>query len=228
LPTGLSLKARLILWSLCFLTLVLGGGGFFWYTTQERQLLERLDAELLSTARDFVCLYNGVGQAALEQQTYCQTLNQLSMRQGGQLAIALYSATGRQLCSNSHPHIQLLQLAEQTQSTTLAGRNAYESLSVAGTKLRQLTYPVIRDGEVILQLQLASPLKDLRERLFLFSLLLATATAMSLVCFTVLQWVLLMNNNRQHIPTKEVFLQALRLLLFSQHSPGTRHIDLTI
>ncbi len=229
MPTGLSLKTRLILWSLCFLTLVLGGGGFFWYYTQERQLLERLDAELLSTARDFVCLYNGIAPDASEQQTYCQTLNQLSLRQGGQLAISLYTAEGRHLCSNSHPHIQLLQLADQTQSATLDGRNAYESLQVAGTQLRQLTYPVIRDGKVILQLQLASPLKDLRERLFLFSLLLATVTAMTLVCFIVLQWVLL---SKLLNPLKQMAAQINqsnddephRPYLLPQSSPAELHL----
>ncbi len=191
MPAGLSLKARLTLWSLCFLALVLGGSGFFWYHTQQQQLYSRLDAELLSTARDFVCLYNGLDPAISEQQAYCQSLNQLSMRQGGQLAISLYSPEGKHLCSNNHPHIKLLLLPEQGQSKTLSGLNAYDSPTAGETQLRQLTYPVIKNGNIILLLQLASPLKRLHQQLFLFALLLISVAAMTLICFTVLQWFLL-------------------------------------
>ncbi len=191
MPAGLSLKTRLTLWSLCFLTLVLGGGGFFWYYSQQQQLYARLDAELLSTARDFVCQYNGIDPSISEQQAYCQTLNQLSMRQGGQLAISLYSAAGNHLCSNNHPHIQLLRSPEQSQAATTAGLNAYASLNAGETRLRQLTYPVIKNGNIILLLQLASPLASLDEQLVLFALLLVCVVALTLICFTVLQWFLL-------------------------------------
>ena len=191
MPTGLSLKTRLTLWSFCFLTLVLGGGGFFWYYTHQQQLYENLDAELLSTARDFVCLYHGTVPLQGEQQAYCRTLSQLSMRQGGQLAITLYSPSGELLCSNNHPSVPLLQRPESPQTTRTVGLSTYETLNPEGTPLRQLTYPISKNGQVILQLQLASPLKRLQKELLLFALLLVSATGIALFAFTLLQWLLL-------------------------------------
>lgn len=191
MPAGLNLKTRLTLWSLCFLALVLVGGGFFWYSARHQQLLERLDTELLSTARDFACPDNGIVPTLSEPRPDCQPLNQLSMRQGGQLAISLYTIEGEQLCGNTPPHIQLRQRPEQIRPATLAGISSYDTLSVGEAELRQLTYPILRDGKVSLQLLLASPLKPLQEQLSLFALLLVTASTMALICLAALQWVLL-------------------------------------
>jgi len=190
---GISLKTRHTFWSLIVLALLIGGGGFFCYHSQQQRLHEILDAELLSTARDFDCLFSesDAPLSAQNQNDYCRSFSQLPLRREGELAAALYSAQGKLICSNHHPLSQILVLSPAIKKTLVSKPQFTTATDEKGQPVRILTVPIVRQGRTVLQLQLGSSLLPIQKQTEQFALILVAIVIVMLLCYGIVQWLLL-------------------------------------
>lgn len=88
-----SLHARLVLSLLLILLPVLGGGGFFWFRTETRQLLEKFDARLTSLAAQAQLVLQVASPPAS-----CDRISLLLPHLNDKQGIALYNLDAKRVC----------------------------------------------------------------------------------------------------------------------------------
>ena len=191
MPVGRQLRTRLTLWSLMLLILLLGGGGFFCYYIQRQELADSLDSQLLSTSRSFSCSCREVAPAESGQTSFCQAINRCSIRLEGNVAVALYSSQGALLCHSKHPSNPPPELSADILNSSLLGEPFFETTGTQGDRWRQLTTPVIINGQVLYHLRVIHSLASIENRLAKLALLLCSAGLPAVIAFAVVQWVLL-------------------------------------
>lgn len=192
MPTGIKLRNRLTLWSFILLSIFLGSGGFFCHYTQQQELLNNLDQQLLSIARNFACGYREGELSKSDQADFCKSFNRLAIHQAGEQAVSLYSPQGKILCSNRHPLSQLLSLTPRAETNSAAGRAYYETIdSSSEEQVRRLTYPVIANDQVLYHLQLGHSLTATQADLSQYTLALIIVGLLAACGLTLGQWLLL-------------------------------------
>ena len=191
MPVGSQLRTRLTLWSSMLLILLLGGGGFFCYYIQQQELADNLDSQLLSTSGNFSCSYREIAPSESGQTSFCQAFNQCSIRLEGNVAVALYSSQGSLLCHSKHPDSPRPDLSADILDSSLPGEPFFETIDIQGDRWRQLTTPVIKNGQVLYHLRLTHSLAAVESRLAKLSLSLYTAGLVAVIAFAIAQWVLL-------------------------------------
>lgn len=192
MPVGSKLRNRLTIWSFILLIMLLGAGGFFCYHAQQQELLENLDKQLLSIARNFACSYREVDVSSSTDSSFCQDFNRLSVWQSGEQAVELYSLQGKVLCSNKHPFNSLLSFSPAAEANSSAGKSYFENIGDnSEQKIRRLTTPIIENGQIRYHLQLGHPLEETALNLSHYRLKLITAVLITSICLTICQWLLL-------------------------------------
>jgi signal transduction histidine kinase len=163
----------------------LAGGGFFWYTIQQQQLLERLDSQLLSTAKNIDFIVEKISKDNSTQQFFCENLSEISAFTATDSDIIIYSPQGKVRCfseqSNSDNRVAFQKEIQPTSSVSLK--------NVTGPQgcLRSLTYPIVRKGQATFYLSINNNLTGLKKQLNNFALILLLAGILTLAGFSILQ-----------------------------------------
>ncbi len=187
-----SLKTRLTLLNTVILVLVLGAGGFFLHSSQQRQLLDQLDAELLSVARQVSCAQHDSAAKDDQQRSICRSLDQLALYHQDSYAASLFTQQGALLCSNQSPLTGQLQFSANDPSLAKPGQLSFDSLyDDSGEGLRRLRFPINAGSVAQLQLQIGKPLRQVNEAAGFFSLLLLAFGLALIACVAVSQWLAL-------------------------------------
>lgn len=175
------LKKHLPSWSLLFLALVLSGGVFFWHTTRQQQLLDQLDQQLLSTARNIAFFYDKSPGKPSAQKSLCENLSGFSALATSILDIAIYSSQGETLCFSGNNQVPL-------QKKMLLGQATYvETSPESQGYLRTLIYPIKQNGTPLLYLSVSNDLTELKKDASNFSLILLLLGIITLTVFATLQ-----------------------------------------
>ena len=179
------LKKRLPSWNLLFLALILSGGGFFWHTTHQQQLLERIDSQLLLTAQSIDFSYKNVSGDDSAQKFICKNLTEFSAFSTAASGISVHSSQGELLCLseeiNSDQRMSLdkkIIPAETATSRTITSPQGY---------LRSLTYPISKEGTSSLFLVINHNLNGLKKQANRSSLILLLGGIFILTVFAALQ-----------------------------------------
>jgi signal transduction histidine kinase len=179
------LKNRLPSWNLLFLALVLGGGVFFWHTTQQQKLLDQLDSQLQSTARDIDFFYDKAPTGKSAQNFLCGNLSGIAALATTVSSISVYSVQGELLCFAEKiagigrvPFQKKIRPNESASLQTDVGSQGY---------LRSITYPISKSGQRTLYLSISSDLSRIKKQSFLFTSILFLLGIFILTCFAVLQ-----------------------------------------
>ncbi len=173
MPNGSSLKTRLTLLNTAILVLILGAGGFFLHSSQQQQRLDRLDADLLSIAREVSCSRQGTEPNVLRYQAICQSFDQAARYRTDKFAATLFSSQGTQLCSNKAPLTSLLQFSAAENSSFKPGQFNFDRINGdTGESLRRLLFPITTADQSQLQLQIGKSLETVKESSRLFARLL--------------------------------------------------------
>jgi len=189
LIAGFSLKARLTLWSLLVLALMLGVGGFFSFYAQDRQLHLNLDAELLTTARNLDWLFSQIDPAETRQTEFCRLLDQYPLPYGKKLAISLFSPEGDLICSKPNPLHRKLELLPPEKKGLQSGKFLFSTASDENNQtLRMLTVPLASRGGQALFLQLDSSLLPVKDQLQRIAISLTLGIFLTLTAFSLLFW----------------------------------------
>jgi len=185
LPHSTSLKNRLPSWNLLFLALLLSGGGFIWHTTQQRQLFDRLDSQLLSTAQNIDFFYDKLPGEKSAQKFLCENISEIPALSAVASSISVYSSQGELICSSekfSSDHLLTFQKRIQpTESVSL------KTVANSQGELRSLTYPINKNGRPSLYLSVSSNLAELKKKSNTSTLILFLLGTFLLTCFAVLQ-----------------------------------------
>lgn len=191
MPNGSSLKTRLTLLNTVVLVLILGVGGFFLYSSQRQQLLDQLDAELLSIAREVSCAQQGSELKAFRHQPICQSFDQVAQFRTDKFAAILFTSQAKQLCSNKVPLSNLLQFSATEKTSFKPGPFHFDIVKANnGESLRRLLFPITIDGEKHLQLQIGVSLEKTDEASQFFALLLFFSGLAAIICFATCHWLL--------------------------------------
>ncbi|MDX2481076.1 MAG: ATP-binding protein [Desulfuromusa sp.] len=179
------LKNRLPSWNLLFLALVLGGGVFFWHTTRQQQLLDQLDRQLQSTARDIDFFYDKTSTGKSAQNFLCTNLTGIPALATTVSNISVYSAQGEMLCfaekfadGGRVPFQKKIHPDESASMQTDVDSQGY---------LRSITYPISRNGQPTLYLSISSDLSGIKKQSLLFTSILFLLGTFILTSFAVLQ-----------------------------------------
>lgn len=178
MPRKTRTKLRLPSLNLLFLALILSGGGFFWHTTHQQQLINQCDNLLLTTARS-IDYFSAEFSADQRQQRLCDTLPELHKIAPGTSGVTLYTSAGKFVCSSGErPSTELSQAltsVKSSQFTTRAEEQGY---------VRSLLYPV-SSGKFYLQID--HSLDHLNKQSAIFTTLLFLTGIFILICFALLQ-----------------------------------------
>ena len=188
MPSCCSLKTRLTLLNTIILVLILGAGGFFLYSSQQRQLLDQVDADLLSIAKEISCNYYFSDETGNQQKTACKALEQVARTRIDNFSATLYSIQGEQLCSNNNSQLDQLEFQPHSLNHELY---LLDSTTVNNRQIRHLQYSISVDEKLALQLQVGKPLDQLTESSYLFALLLLASGIVITICFSASHWFLL-------------------------------------
>jgi len=179
------LKNRLPSWNLFFLALVLGGGVFFWHSTRQQQLLDQLDSQLQSIARDIDFFYDKTSTGKSVQNFLCENLSGIPALATTVSSISVYSAQGEMLCFTEKiagiGRVQFQKKIRPNESASLqtdVGSQGY---------LRSITYPISKSGQPTLYLSISSDLSGIKKQSFLFTSILFLVGIFILTSFAVLQ-----------------------------------------
>ena len=190
---SVNLKNRLLSWNLLFLALILVGGGFFWYTIQQQQLLDRLDNQLLSTAKNIDFIVKKISRDNSTQQFLCENLSEISAFTATGSDITIYSPQGKVICfskqSNSDNRVAFQKEIQPTGSVSL--KNVTDPQGC----LRSLIYPIVRKGQATFYLSINNSLTGIKKQLNNFALILLLIGILTLTGFAILQRKLI-NRNR--------------------------------
>ncbi len=175
------LKNRLPSWNLLFLALVLSGGVFFGHTARQQQLIDHIDDQLLSTARNIAFFYETTRDRIPVQKSLCESLPGFSPLSSHILEMSLYSSQGKMLCSSGDHQTSLPKhhLADSTiHLETTANPQGY---------LRTLIFPIEQQGSPLLYLSINSDLSGLQKRASKSTLILFLLGIIILTLFAALQ-----------------------------------------
>lgn len=184
---GKKIKNRLPYWSLLFLALVLSGGGFFWYTNYQQQLLARLDSQLFTAAVSIDFFSDKISGGKLVQQFLCENTSGFSVASSETSSLAIYNSSGILLCSSS---------ADESEARISIHHNLplnpTAQFSIENSRqgdFRQLLYPLKHKNESI-WLALSIGLEKTESQLHLFASVLFLAGVGILTFFAILerQW----------------------------------------
>ena len=185
MPRNTHLKNRLPAWNLLFLALILSGGVFFWHTTQQRQSLDHLDSQLLSTAQDINFFYKKISGETSTQGPLCKNLSEIATLSSFISRIAVYSSHGELLCftealdsSNRNPLQEKIQPGKPVGFTTTKDSQGY---------LRTLSYPINVKEKDSLYLSISSDLSRIKTKATKVTLTLFLLSIFILTSFTILQ-----------------------------------------
>lgn len=184
MTNGSSLKTRLTLLNTIVVVLILGVGGFFLYSTQRQQLMDQLDAELLSIARALSCTRADQVSNGDQQQTICQAFERMELSQPDRVSTALFDSQGIQLCSNNGLLTSQLQYSTTGKFPASQGRFHFDNLnSAAEAGLRRLLFPLVTDDKKLLQLQVGMSLKQTAAATRYYAQLLLFFGLVATTCF---------------------------------------------
>ncbi len=185
MPRGDNLKTRLPFWNLIFLALVLSGGGFFWYATQQRQILEQLDDELFSTARHIDFFYDKIATSNSATNPLCENLTDLAASTQSGSSIAVYSQHGTLVCFSERTGTDNLPTFPGEIQPT--GSLNTDPVKQSRGDQHLLTYPVIRNNQAAFYLTISAPLSEQRKQLNLLATILLLSGIITLTCFAAMQ-----------------------------------------
>ena len=172
MPRGRNRKTRLPFWTLLFLALILGGGGFFWFSTYQQQLIGQVDRQLLVIARHIALQQTELPSAAAAPKTLCNSLEQMIEATGLLLEIGIYSTEGQLFCSSGEQSAQ--SLSPGRQKPTLDPRSQQAVYSMTG-QTRRLSYRFPgADGKTFISV-IDANIDDTYGRLWAFASLLLAA-----------------------------------------------------
>ena len=178
-------KNRLPPWNLLFLAVILSGGGFFWHTTHQQQLLDRVDRQLLATAQSVNFFYNKVPGDNSAQAFLCENLAEFSSLSGVNSSLSVYSPQGEQLCLTeefaSDKNTSLSMKIHPEESMTL------KTVSTSHGPSRSLTYPINIQGASPLFLVINHELTGIKKQASSSALIITIVGLFILVAFAVLQ-----------------------------------------
>ena len=183
MPDGDKIKTRLPYWNLLFLALILSGGGFFWYTNYQQQLLARLDSQLVAIASSIDFFSDKITGDRLAQQLLCEDMSGFSAVSAELSSLAVYGSTGALLCfsdpDNSRNHIPI----HHQIALPAAARISIETTRQGD--FRTLIYPLSNKTRP-LWISLSSRLHEMKSQLRLFASILFLAAISILTCFAIL------------------------------------------
>jgi len=192
LPNSYGLKTRLTLLNTVILVIALGAGGFFLHSSQQRQLLNHLDAELLSVAQEVSCIQRDTASGDDRQKSICQSLDQFALYRRDGFMLSLLTADGRQLCSNLPLLTSQTQFPATETTPSTAGNISFATISSdSGDGLRRLTFPISVGDTTLLQLQISTSLSPVAETTRFFALSLFAFGLLIIICVSISQWLLL-------------------------------------
>jgi heavy metal sensor kinase len=167
-----TIRARLTLWYVALLAIILVAFSAFLYFSLARNLYAEVDQLLAAEAQQIV--------TSLELHTGPPRLPRLSSRLPAGMVVQLYDPAGEPLAaSDAGTAFPLLPtaLAQAAQ-----GHKQLETARLAdGTLWRVLTRPVVTDGQVVAVLQVARPLRDVEGALRQLVTLMALAIPSTLL-----------------------------------------------
>jgi len=164
--------------NLLFLALILSGGGFFWHATHQQQLLNQWDSQLLTTARHIDYFATQIG-GNNNPQSLCDALPELQKIDPVTSGIALYSPTGKLVCSStSNTEIAIKKSILPPKSIEFKTRTDSQGY------IRSITYP-IKSGEYFLSVD--NRLDQLNRQSSAFATVLFLGGIIILTCFALLQ-----------------------------------------
>lgn len=146
--TGLS--GRDVYTPLLILTLILGVIGFSWQSSLYRSMLDRVDAELLLTAKAVASL-NRIAQPNQHFSTSpCDSVHELLKDLPNTRHVGIYSSTGQLICATDGNNGSLRIALEQP----TPNNPTYTFSSDQGSSRRNLIYPFVTNNQEILYLYL--------------------------------------------------------------------------
>lgn len=188
MSNGYRLKTRLILLNAAILLFVLGAGGFFLHSAQQQQLLNQLDAELLSIARAASANRPVTASADDRQREICQALKQLERYQPDGVTATLLTPTGQQLCGNRPSK----QPAASTKTSLTQPQVSFETIvDATGEEMRRLLFSINLDEQSQFLLQIDKSLAAVTAASRFFALLLIGFGLAAISCVAIGQWFLL-------------------------------------
>ncbi len=179
------LKNRLLSWNLLFLALLLSGGGFFWHTTHQHQLLEQIDNQLRLTARNIVFASNNISGNKSAQSFICQNLKGFSSLSTIPIEISVHSSQGGVLCLSDTlapgARISLDQKVIPAETETL------KTVTSAQGDIRSLTSPIRTQGSSGLHLVIHHNLNGFKKQANRSALILFVGGILIFTVFAALQ-----------------------------------------
>lgn len=179
------LKNRLPSWNLLFLALILSGGGFFWHTTHQHQLLDQIDNQLRLTARNIVFSSDNISGNDSAQTFICQNLDTFSSLSTIPIEISVHSSQGGLLCLSEglDPEVRL-SLAKKI---IPAETETLKTITTPQGYLRSLTYPIRTQGSSSLHFVINHNLNGLKKQANKSALILLVGGIIILTVFATLQ-----------------------------------------
>ncbi|MEE4253523.1 MAG: ATP-binding protein [Desulfuromusa sp.] len=181
------LKNRLPSWNLLLLALVLSGGGFFWHTTHQQQLLDQIDNQMRLTAQNIDFFYSNLSgdDAGSAPAFICKNLPEFPAISAISSKVLVYSSQGKLLCSSEglrpaerSPLKEKVSPVETVTLETVASSQGY---------LRSLAYPVSTEGAPSLYLVINHNLNGLKKQANRSALMLFLGGMFILTVFAALQ-----------------------------------------
>ena len=179
------LKNRLPSWTMLFLALILSGGGFFWHTTHQHQLLEQIDNQLRLTAQTIAFSYNNISGENSAQSFICQNLDGFSSLSTIPIEISVYSSQGGVLCPADD--LTPKKRISLNKKIVAAEKEVLKTIKTPQGDIRSLTSPIGAQGSSSLRLVIHHNLNGLNKQASRLDLMLFIGGIIILTVFAALQ-----------------------------------------